>query len=89
MKTLAAIAVFLAAMNICLAIGIVYSKHLSRQKNIELSEIQAAIDDLDIEWSRLQIEESTFSEHGIVETIARQRLRMRFPSQETTVMIAR
>ena len=81
--------VALAAFNICLAIGVVYSKHLSRQKYIELSGIQSAIDDLDIEWSRLQIEESTFSAHSIVESVARQRLDMQFPNPSSTVMIAR
>lgn len=89
MKTLAIIAIVLAGINFSVAIGVIYSKHLSRQNYIELSKIQSSIDDLQIEWSKLQIEESTFSEHGTIETVANQRLDMTFPTVTTTVMISR
>ena len=83
------VAMALVAFCFCGALGIVYSKHLSRQRYIELSQIQFLIDDLDSEWSRLQIEESTFSRHGLIETVARQRLDMVFPEGESIVVISR
>jgi len=46
------------------------------------------IDDLDIEWSRLQIEESTFSRHGLIEKVATQRLDMVFPDSNSVVVIS-
>lgn len=68
---------------------VVYTKHLSRLKYVELSQHQAKIDELDVEWSRLQIEESTFSQHALVEKIASERIDMVFPQLSETVMIQR
>ncbi len=81
------LAIVLAALCFAGALGVVYSKHLSRQRYIELSEVQSIIDDLDIEWSRLQIEESTFSRHGLVEKIATQRLDMVFPEGNSVIVV--
>ncbi|MBX2824293.1 MAG: cell division protein FtsL [Gammaproteobacteria bacterium] len=79
----------LAAVNVCSAIAVIYLKHLARLRYVEISEHQAVIDELDVEWSRLQIEESTFSEHALVERIASERLDMSFPDLSETVMITR
>lgn len=89
MNKLIGVIVFLATVNVCSAMVVVYLKHLSRLKNIELSEYQASIDDLDVQWSQLQIEESTFSEHGLIERAAAEKLDMVFPRLSETVMIER
>ena len=82
--------IVMALAGLCFAgaLGVVYSKHLSRQRYIELSQIQSLIDELDIEWSRLQIEESTFSRHGLIEKVATQRLDMVFPESNSVVVIS-
>ena len=87
-RSLQFIAVALAFMCFSFAVGVVYTKHLNRQKHIELSQIQNSLDQLDIEWSRLQIEESTFSEHGLIEAVASQRLEMVFPKGKSVVVIS-
>jgi len=87
-RTMVLVAV-LAGVNVCSAIAVIYLKHLGRLSHIEISEQQAVIDELDVEWSRLQIEESTFSEHALVERIASERLDMAFPDLAETVMITR
>lgn len=79
----------LAALCFCTAILIAYSKHLSIQAYVELSRNQRTINALDVQWSQLQIEESTFSEHGLVERIATDRLGMVFPGLDGSVMIVR
>jgi len=79
--------VAIAALNVCSAMVVVYMKHISRLKYIELSAYQSRIDALDVEWSQLQIEESTFSEHGLIERVAEEKLDMVFPKLEETVMI--
>ncbi len=79
----------LAALIVCSAVAVVYSKHLTRLSYAELSRSQKAIDELEIQWSQLQIEEGTFSEHGIVERTATERLGMKLPGLEGSVMIAR
>lgn len=89
MTKMAAFIAVLAAVNVCSAVGVIYLKHLSRLQYIEISDHQAVIDELDVEWSRLQIEESTFSEHRLLESIATERLDMAFPDLAETVMVTR
>ncbi len=79
----------LAALNFCTAVGVVYIKYLSRQSYTEISRSQQEIDELHVEWNRLQIEEGTFSEHARVERTAQERLGMSLPELEETVMIIR
>jgi len=82
-------AALLAALCGSTAVAVVYSKHLSRQAYADISVDQKAIDELDVQWSQLQIEESTFSEHGLVERTAEERLGMVFPGLDGSVMISR
>jgi len=81
--------VALAAINVCSAVAVVYTKHLSRQRYAEISQIQQTKDELDVQWSQLQIEESTFSEHGLVDRTARDRLGMVLPGHKGSIMITR
>ncbi len=78
----------LAAVNVCSAVGVIYMKHLSRQQYIDISQQQMLIDELDVQWSQLKIEEGTFSSHALVEGVASDRLNMVFPSLGDTIMIA-
>ena len=89
MNKVTAMTALLAALCFCSAIAVAYSKHLSRQAYVELSRNQRTLDALDVQWSQLQIEESTFSEHGLVESTARKRLGMVFPGLDGSVMIVR
>ncbi|MFT6874285.1 MAG: cell division protein FtsL [Granulosicoccus sp.] len=81
--------VVVAALCFCTAIAVAYSKHLSIQAYVELSRNQRTVNALDVQWSQLQIEESTFSEHGLVERTATDRLGMVFPGLDGSVMIVR
>jgi cell division protein FtsL len=89
MNRLDLMAVTLAALCFCSALGVAYAKHLSREAYTELGISQKAIDALDVQWSQLQIEASTFSELGRVERIAREQLDMSMPELDETVMIVR
>jgi len=80
---------FLAAINFCTAVGVVYVKYLTRQSYTDISRSQREIDRLDVEWNQLQIEEGTFSEHARIERAARDRMGMVLPGLEETVMIIR
>jgi cell division protein FtsL len=60
--------------------GAVYMKHQSRVLFIELEKLTQERDDLNIEWGRLQLEQSTYSAHALVEQVASQKLRMTIPS---------
>lgn len=81
--------IVLVALNVCSAVAVVYTKHLSRQRYAEMSHNQQIMDELDVQWSQLQIEESTFSEHGLVDRTARDRLGMVLPGHKGSIMISR
>jgi cell division protein FtsL len=58
------------------ASALIYSQHRSRQLTSELQILTDVQTDLDIEWGRLLLEQGAWSNHGYLETEARQRLNM-------------
>lgn len=77
----------LAGLCTCSAVGIVYTTHLTRMSWADLGTSRRTIDELAVEWSRLQIEQSTFAGNGRVERTAKDRLGMVQPSLEDSRMI--
>ncbi|HEY9201953.1 MAG TPA: cell division protein FtsL [Gammaproteobacteria bacterium] len=69
------------------AVAVVYSKHQSRKSFVELQALYQQIDELDIEWGRLQLEQSTWSSHGRIEEIARKKLNMTLPKANDILYI--
>ena len=68
-------------------IACVYAKHESRKLFVELQRLEAARDELNIDWGRLQIEQSTWSTHGRVEALAREQLDMSTPGPAELVVV--
>jgi len=62
------------------AIACVHSKHQSRKLFVELQQLTSARDEMQVNWGRLQIEQSTWSAHARVERLARQQMKMRSPN---------
>ncbi len=62
------------------AAGVVYVKHQARTLFVELEKLSNERDRLNIEWGRLQLEQSSWSAHGFVEQVASRQLRMTMPS---------
>jgi len=89
MNVSAVVAAVLAALVCSSALAVVYTQHLSRGAYAEISANRRAIDELEVQWRRLQIEQSTFSGHERVERTAREVLGMRLPGPEGSVMIVR
>lgn len=81
------VAGLLAALVLGSAVGVVYARHDARQLFIELQQLTAERDTLNIDWGRLQIEHSTWASPGRVEQIARERLGMREPDPATVVIV--
>ncbi|NIR58212.1 MAG: cell division protein FtsL [Gammaproteobacteria bacterium] len=69
------------------SLGLVYTRHQSRALFVELQDLQAARDRLEVEWGQLQLEQSTWGTHGRVERLARERLGMEAPSPERVVIV--
>lgn len=69
------------------ALGVVYSRHQSRVLFMELQQVLERRDELNVEWGRLQLEQSTWATHGRIEREARTRLGMRMPDARSTVIL--
>ncbi len=77
----------LAAVLLATAMGIVFSTHESRKLFVELQGLQKIRDELNAEWGRLQLEQSTWATHGRIEQIANNKLDMVNPSAGTVVIV--
>lgn len=75
------ILIFLALLIAISATGIavVDSRHEHRQLFVRLSELEQERDDLNIEFSRLQLEQATWADPSRIEQLARGPLGMKFP----------
>ena len=69
------------------AIGLVYAKHTGRRLFVELQSLQSQRDEMNVEWGRLQLEQSTWATHGRIDEVARTRLKMRVPPTDAVVMV--
>ena len=69
------------------AIGSVYAKHESRKLFTELQELTIERDRLEVDWGKLQIEQSTWSTHAHVEQMAREQMDMRVPAPDQISLI--
>jgi cell division protein FtsL len=69
------------------AVGVVHARQQHRLAYIELSRLLAERDELDIEFSRLQLEQATWSEPNRIEQVATERLGMQFPEAADVVVL--
>ena len=69
------------------ALGAVYSKYYSRKLYVQLEALQQARDDLNIDWGRLELEQSTWATHTRIEEVAREKLHMFLPTGEATIIV--
>jgi cell division protein FtsL len=70
------------------AAAVVEVKQRARTLFVELERLSAERDQLNIDWGRLQLEQSAWSAHGFVEQVATRQLHMTMP-QATEVKIVR
>ena len=73
--------------NVFTGVGIVYSKHSMRKSFIELQTLQKKYDELQVNWGRLQLEQSAWATHGRVEKLAREKLKMDLVHKERLVFL--
>ena len=83
-------ALFATLVIACLAsaVGAVYAKHQSRKLFMAFSALIDERDRLEVDWSRLQMEQSTWSTHARVEQLAREQMHMRNPKPEEIELLA-
>jgi len=68
--------IILLVLVVVSSMGVVYSKHQGRKLFVELQALGEARDSMDIEWGQLQLEQSTLTMQGKIESAARERLGM-------------
>lgn len=79
-RTSTAIVALLWAGVLFSSAGVVYMKHQARASFAELERLLSERDQLNIEWGRLQLEQSAWSSHGFVEQVANRQLKMTLPN---------
>ncbi len=77
----------LLTMVLSSAMTVIYVKHESRLLFAELRNTQKLQDLEMIEWSRLQLQNSTLATHSNVESRARKTLKMRIPENVQLVQL--
>ncbi len=70
------------------AVGVIYARHQARNLFVHLEKLNAERDALDMEWGRLQLEQSAWSSNAFVERVASAKLHMNLP-QTRDVRIVR
>jgi cell division protein FtsL len=70
------------------AVQVIYARHNARDMFVRLEKLNAERDALDMEWGRLQLEQSYWSSHAFVERVANAKLQMSLP-QTKDVRIVR
>ncbi len=87
MKVSLILMALLLAVVMASAFAVIMSRHESRKLFVELEQLRKQVDELNVEWGRLQLEQSAWSAHGRIERIARKRLNMKLPVASEVVYI--
>jgi cell division protein FtsL len=77
----------LAAAVTASGVWVTGATHRSRQLFIQLEELNREQDQLQIDWGRLQIEQSTWATHPRIEALARERLHLTNPIDDQLVVV--
>ncbi|MCA0395637.1 MAG: cell division protein FtsL [Proteobacteria bacterium] len=85
--TLRLVAAVLVAACVVSAIGVVHARHEHRQLYVDMTRLERARDELNIEFGRLQLEQATWAESNRVDQVARTRLGMKFPAANEIVVV--
>ena len=77
----------LVVMVFITSIEVVIARHQSRKLFVEIQEYEKTRDQLNEEWGRLQLEQSTWATDNRIESLARDELKMIPPVMNAIVLI--
>ncbi|HET7306710.1 MAG TPA: cell division protein FtsL [Gammaproteobacteria bacterium] len=69
------------------AVAVISAVHRNRTLFAELQQLRQQRDKLNVEWGKLQLEESTWATHARIEQVARDKLGMRMPQKIQRVVV--
>ncbi len=81
------ILVLLVASVLGSGIAVVYARQEHRQAYVQLNRLLRERDELNIEFSRLQLEQATWAETNRIEQVATERIGMVFPAASELVVV--
>ncbi len=81
--TLLGVAVFFSAVEIVIA------RHDARKLFVEIQSLEKDRDDLNEEWGRLQLEQSTWATDARIESVAKIELHMIEPETSSVLLISK
>jgi cell division protein FtsL len=79
--------VLLLAANLVSALAVVRTRHGNRTEFVELQQLEARRDALEVEWGQLQLEQSAWATHGRIEQAAGKELGMRIARGDDVVVL--
>jgi cell division protein FtsL len=68
-------------------VAVVYARQAHRQAYVQLNKLVRERDELNIEFSRLQLEQATWAETNRIEQVATERVGMLFPASSELVVV--
>lgn len=71
------------------ALQVVIARHETRRLFVELQALERTGDQLNEEWGRLQLEQSTWAINDRIESFARTDLDMKMPEHSSVVLLAK
>ncbi len=69
-------------------VWVIQVEHQARQLFVELEALNRERDRLQADWGRLQLEESTWATHPLIEALARERLNLRQVDSDDIILVA-
>ncbi|MDQ2069513.1 cell division protein FtsL [Natronospira bacteriovora] len=81
------LAATLLALVLVTALSVIWARHEARVLFVELQGLQAQRDELNVDWGRLQLEQSAWATKARIERIARDELDMRRPIDVEMVLV--
>lgn len=68
------------------ALAVIYSKYYSRLIFIEIEKLEKTLDDYEVEWVQMQVEQTTLVEQNQIERAAREQ-KLIMPVRENIISI--
>ncbi|MDR3386965.1 MAG: cell division protein FtsL [Rudaea sp.] len=71
------------------ALGVIYAREQNRRLFVDYTQLIKEHDDLNVEFSRLELEQATWAETNRIEQVARGQLGLISPGPATTIVVRR
>ena len=82
-----AVFALLLVANVVSGIAVAYDRFEHRQLFSKLNKLERARDELDLQFSQLQLEQATWADPTLIDKAAREHLHMNNPRPEDTVVV--